>query len=128
MNVELRRAVLSLPPLQGGDRLTRAEFERRYDAMPDLKKAELIKGVVYMPSPVRQGFHSRPNGYVAGWLMHYVAATPGTDLGVNGTVRLDDWTEPQPDVFLMLLPTHGGQAKIDTEDYVSGAPELVVEI
>jgi hypothetical protein len=46
-----RRA--KIPPLENGDRLTRAEFERRYDAMPNLKKAELIKGIVYLGSPVR---------------------------------------------------------------------------
>ena len=40
-------------PLENGDRLTRAEFERRYAAMPRLKKAELIEGIVYVPSPVR---------------------------------------------------------------------------
>ena len=39
------------PPLEPGDRLSRAEFERRYVAMPHVKKAELIEGVVYMPSP-----------------------------------------------------------------------------
>src|SRR5580692_489598 len=49
------------PPLENGDRLTRAEFERRYDAMPRLKKAELIEGEVYMPSPVRHGQHSYPH-------------------------------------------------------------------
>jgi hypothetical protein len=42
-----------IPPLENGDRLTRREFERRYNAMPDVKKAELIEGVVYMPSPTR---------------------------------------------------------------------------
>ncbi len=35
-------------PLENGDKLTRAEFERRYEAMPHLKKAELIEGVVYV--------------------------------------------------------------------------------
>ncbi len=43
----------SPPALEPGDRLTRAEFERRYAAMPHVKKAELIEGVVYVPSPVR---------------------------------------------------------------------------
>jgi len=32
----------SLPPLENGDRLTRAEFERRYQTMPHHQKAELI--------------------------------------------------------------------------------------
>ena len=39
-------------PLEHGDHLTREEFERRYEAMPHVRKAELIEGVVYMPSPV----------------------------------------------------------------------------
>ena len=38
--------ILTIPPLENGDKLTRAEFERRYHAMPNLKKAELIEGVV----------------------------------------------------------------------------------
>src|SRR5499426_2902140 len=66
-----------IPPLQNGDRLTRPEFERRYDAMPHLKKAELIEGVVYMPSPVRFQHHGRPHALLMGWLIHYEAATPG---------------------------------------------------
>ena len=49
-----------VPPLENGDRLTRDEFERRYEAMPHLKKAELIEGVVYVPSPVRYRHHGAP--------------------------------------------------------------------
>ena len=53
-----------VPPLEPGDRLSRAEFERRYEAMPELKKAELIEGVVYMPSPVRLRRHGRPHAHL----------------------------------------------------------------
>ena len=53
------------PPLESGDRLTRAEFERRYEAMPELKKAELIEGVVYVSSPVRFDRHSEQHGDIA---------------------------------------------------------------
>lgn len=42
-----------IPLLENGDRLTRPEFERRYAAMPQVKKAELIEGIGSMPSPVR---------------------------------------------------------------------------
>ena len=49
---------VEIPPLESGDRLTRHEFERRYQARPEIKKAELIEGVVYMPSPVRASFHT----------------------------------------------------------------------
>ena len=46
------------------------EFERRYEAMPEVKKAELIEGEVYMPSPVRHGAQSPayPAGYLVGKL------------------------------------------------------------
>lgn len=93
-----------VPPLESRDRLTRAEFERRYNAMPHVKKAELIEGEVYMPSPVRQASHSRPHGYIMTWLGTYCAATPGVDLGDNATVRLDLDNEVQPDALLRLNP------------------------
>jgi hypothetical protein len=57
-----------MPPLENGDRLTRDEFERRYEAMPHLKKAELIEGVVYVPSPVRQKYHGRQHCHLLTWL------------------------------------------------------------
>ena len=115
-------------PLENGDRLTRPEFERRYDAMPDLKKAELIEGVVYMGSPVGHRRHSNPHFNMASWLGHYVAATPGIEGGDNGSIRLDLDNMPQPDVFLLIPPELGGQARISDDDYVEGGPELVVEI
>ena len=31
-------AAISPPPLENGDRLTRAEFERRYEAMPEKRR------------------------------------------------------------------------------------------
>ncbi len=90
-----------IPELCSGDVLTRDEFERRYEAMPHVKKAELIEGVVAMGSTVRLQ---------------------------NTTVRLDLDNEFQPDL-LLCVPAHaGGQARIDADDYVAGAPELVVEV
>jgi putative restriction endonuclease len=118
----------SIPPLQNGDRLTRPEFERRYDAMPHLKKAELIEGVVYMPSPVRQDQHSGPHFDVIAWLGLYRMSTPGAEGGDNGSLRLDLDNEPQPDAFLMIQAACGGQAHIDDEGYVAGAPELIAEV
>jgi hypothetical protein len=114
-----------VPPLQEGDRLTRAEFERRYEAMPHLKKAELIEGVVHMPSPVRLGHHARPHNDVGIYLGIYRHFTPGTDSGVGPSVRLDSKNEPQPDVGLFII---GGNAWIDEDDYISGSPELLSEI
>jgi hypothetical protein len=118
----------SIPPLENGDRLTRPEFERRYEAMPHLKKAELIEGVVFMPSPVRQPEHSRPQFNLIAWLGQYCTFTPGVEGGDNGTLRLDLDNEPQPDGFLMITAACGGRARIDEDHYVSGGPELIAEV
>jgi len=117
-----------IPPLQEGDRLTRDEFERRYDAMPHLKKAELIEGVVHVPSPVRQRRHSAPHSSLVGWLFLYRARTPGVELGDNPSVRLDLGNMPQPDAVLFVQPESRGQVKIDADDYINGAPDLVAEV
>ena len=117
-----------IPPLESGDHLTRVEFERRYDAMPRLKKAELIEGVVYVPSPVRQRYHGKQHSVFNGWLFSYLARTPGVESGDNCTVRLDHDNEPQPDCVLFIKPEHGGQAVIDQDGYLGGSPDLVAEI
>src|SRR5271157_2250533 len=78
-----------IAPRENGNRLTRAEFERRYDAMPGLKKAELVEGEVYMPSPVRHGRHSHPHTRLVTWLGDYETDTPGVEAGDNGSIRLD---------------------------------------
>lgn len=118
----------AIPPLQNGDRLTAAEFERRYNAMPHLKKAELIDGVVYMAAALRTEQHGTPHAFLMSWLGMYWFATSGTRLSDNGTVRIDDDNVPQPDALLMIEATHGGQARIDSEGYVAGGPELVCEV
>jgi len=117
-----------VPPLEAGDRLSRAEFERRYEAMPDLKKAELIEGVVYMPSPVRFKRHGSPQFDLITWLGAYRAATPGVIGADNATIRLDLDNEPQPDAVLFIDPANGGQATISADDYIERAPELVAEV
>jgi Uma2 family endonuclease len=117
-----------IPPLENGDRLSRAEFERRYEAMPHLKKAELIEGVVYVPSPVRHRFHGEPHSYVMGWLVLYKAHTPGVQVSDNSTVRLDLDNEPQPDALLLIAPERGGQTHLSEDGYIEGAPELVMEV
>jgi Uma2 family endonuclease len=114
--------------LEPGDRLTRQEFERRYDQMPHLKKAELIERTVYMPSPVRAESHAQPDGQLGTWLGVYAAETPDVNFFHNASVRIDLDNEPQPDLVLLKLPAQGGQARISDDDYIEGAPELVVEI
>lgn len=117
-----------IPPLCAGDRLTRDEFERRYRSMPDVNKAELIEGVVYMPSPVSAKGHGTPHFDLIGWLAYYRAQTPGVDGGDNSSLRLDLDNEPQPDAFLRILPEHGGQSEDTDDGYISGAPELLAEV
>jgi hypothetical protein len=118
----------SIPWLEPGDRLTRDEFERRYEAMPQLKKAELIEGEVVMPSPVRLEQHGVPHADLIAWLGAYRAHTPGVRAADNTSIRLDLDNEPQPDATLLVLPECGGQAKIDGDDYVVGGPEWLGEI
>src|SRR5579872_805301 len=91
----------TIPPLENGDCLSREEFERRYTAMPHLKKAELLRGVVYIPSPVRLKHHGAPHVDLVAWVGTYKLATPGLLAGDNSTVRLGPEDEPQPDVLLM---------------------------
>lgn len=117
-----------IPPLENGDRLTRDEFERRYQAMPHVNKAELTNGVVRMPSPVRLRRRGHPHTLLMWWVGNYMIATPGTLGGANTTVRLDVISEPQPDALLLILPECGGQARISADDYVEHAPELVAEV
>jgi Uma2 family endonuclease len=118
----------AIPPLESGDRMTRDEFERRYAAMPPHTKAELIEGVVYVASPVRQRYHGRPHSHLQGWLCQYEAGTPGVESGDNSTARLDLTNEPQPDRILFVQPEHGGQVQIDADGHIEGAPDLVAEV
>ncbi|MCS6839321.1 MAG: Uma2 family endonuclease [Roseiflexus sp.] len=118
-------ATHSVPPLMSGDRLSRAEFERRYHAAPDTLRAELVEGVVYVTSPIRYRQHGHPHAMIIAWLGAYAAATPGVELADSATVRLDLENEVQPDALLRL---EGGKSRVGEDDYLEGAPELVVEI
>jgi Uma2 family endonuclease len=115
-------------PLESGDRLTRAEFHRRYCARPDIKKAELVEGVVYVASPVRAEQHGEPHFAIIGWLFAYVAATPGVRGADNATVYLDADNELQPDACLYCDPPRPGGARLTADGYLEGPPQLVVEV
>ncbi len=114
------------PPLEAGQRLRQPEFHARYHAMPPRTRAELVGGVVVMPSPA-----GNPHGIVDGnavtWLELYKFRTPGTQVSHNATTILDDDNEFQPDCWLRILPAKGGQTH-DVGKYVGGCPELVVEV
>ena len=117
----------SLSPLiilENGDRLNRDEFERRYTAS-NIKKAELIEGIVHVASPRRYTSHGKPHSHIITWLGTYQAAIAGLEVGIEPTVRLDHDNEPQPDAVLFRL---GGNAQIDADGYITGAPELIAEI
>ncbi|PSB23086.1 hypothetical protein C7B76_01500 [filamentous cyanobacterium CCP2] len=128
LNQQASSTYHQLPPLESGDRLTRPEFERRYAAAPHIKKAELIEGIVYVASPLRHEQHGKPHSRVMTWLGVYQAMTPGVDLSVEPTVRLDLDNEPQPDAVLFIEANAGGQTRISPDGYIEGSPELIVEI
>jgi Uma2 family endonuclease len=115
----------ALAPLVPGDKLSQDEFLRRWEAMPDVKRAELIGGLVYMPSPVTEQ-HGESHLNIGGWISVYAASTPGCKGGSESTwLMLKD--APQPDAHLWVLPEFGGQARIEGR-YLAGAPELAAEV
>ena len=119
-------AALTVPPLVAGDRLSRDEFLRRWEAHPEIKKAELIGGIVYlMPSPVSID-HGEMDSHVTTWLGVYAAATPGCGTGNNATTfLLEDCA--QPDGQLRLLPEAGGTSWVENK-FLHGVPELLAEV
>jgi Uma2 family endonuclease len=114
-----------VPPLLPGDKLTREEFLRRWEAHPEIQNAELIGGMVYMSSPV-SAEHGDEDGRVGGWLQYYSAFTPGTASGHNTTSFLLDDT-PQPDINLRVLAAHGGGSWVEGK-FLQGVPELLAEV
>ena len=118
----------TLAVLESGDRLTRAEFHRRYCARPDIPKAELVEGVVYVGSPTRFTVHGRQHGLVVWWLSSYAEMTPGIDVGLDATVFLDADNEVQPDACLLRIPPGPSGARLTDDGYIEGAPEFVAEV
>ncbi len=112
-------------PLYTGTRMELEEFIRRWEALPELKNAELIEGIVFVASPVSES-HSDYDGLLGFWLNAYAAFTPGVKPGHNATCYMEG-SAPQPDAYLRRLPTHGGQATL-IEGFLHGAPELVIEV
>ena len=112
--------------LTTGDRLARDEFLRRWYAAPDIKRAELINGVVYMPSPVSDP-HTRMSQALGTWLTKYEEATPGLETGRDRTWLLPDGSVPQPDLDLFVLPEYGGRSRVD-RSLRTGVPDLAVEV
>jgi len=113
-------------PLESGEFMHSREFLRRYERLPQVKKAELIEGVVYMGSPVSVR-HSKPDALIQGWLVAYASRHPETEAHTNATVILDAENTVQPDALLRRLPEHGGLTRVNEDGYLAGPPELIVE-
>jgi len=116
-----------VPLLVNGERMTQAEFHRRYQAYPEDVKIELIGGIVYMASPVGWP-HAIYHSELSFVLKLYAAGTPGVELGDNATTILGEECEPQPDLELRIHEACGGRSRVNSAKYVEGPPELVGEI
>jgi Uma2 family endonuclease len=116
-----------IEPLEAGDHLDQPTFHERYKAMPSTFRAELIGGMVIVPSPLSaaHGFH---HALVMAWLGTYGITTPCTNVGDNMTAILGESSEPQPDGALIIDPARGGQTGLSEDGYMTGAPELIVEV
>jgi hypothetical protein len=113
--------------LQNGDRLTQPEFHERYKRMPPHFRAELVGGIVTVPSPMKNR-HGTNTFALGGLFQAYENATPGTEVGAGCTIILNEENEPQPDISLRILPAFGGRTTDTPEGYIAGAPEFVCEI
>ena len=118
---------LPIPRLEAGDCLDQATFHERYQAMPADFHAELIGGMVIVPSPLSSE-HGQYHALIMGWLTNYWGATPGVRAQDNATTILGDASEPQPDGALLIDRAHGGQTALSEHGYTVGAPELIVEV
>jgi Uma2 family endonuclease len=114
--------------LENGDHLAVGEFLRRYEAATHVKKAQLIEGIVHMPSPVRADLHGEPDGLIQGWLFSYSLKHPHLRSYPNTTLVLDGDNAPQPDAILCSQPTAKGRVWLNEKGYLCGAPELICEI
>ena len=121
------QTLLRLPLVEAGDHLDQVTFHERYKAMPPAFRAELIGGVVIVPSPLSRG-HGVYHALVMTWLGNYCIATPGTLTADNITTMLGERSEPQPDGVLIIEPAAGGQTGLSEDGYTTGPPELIVEV
>ncbi len=132
----------AIPPLRDGDRMDADEFMRRYTADRTVARAELLNGVVYVNArvnpddppggempPISSGGHGVPHIRLGMVLAVYEAHTPGVEASNPTTIQPPgDDTRPEPDALLRILPECGGATTRDANDYLVGAPELIVEV
>lgn len=113
--------------LESGDHLDQPTFHARYESMPGGIRAELVRGVVIVPSPVLVG-HAEIHALISLWHGTYAAHTPGTSVRDKATVILGPEDEVQPDSALVILPEHGGRSHVSDAGYAVGPPEQIVEV
>jgi Uma2 family endonuclease len=117
------------PPwiLESGDVMDQPTFHEIYSHMPENFRAELIDGVVYVASPLKRP-HSRSSFLLISVLGQYEAQTPGVSGEECVTVILSDHAEVQPDILLRIEETFGGESYFTEDEFLTGAPELVIEV
>jgi Uma2 family endonuclease len=108
-----------------GDRLTREEFLSRWERMPHVKLAELIDGVVYLPSPVSIP-HGRKVSFLDTWANIYAVPSSGVEVLPHVTWFLEE-SAAQPDVAVRIKKEYGGKSRI-ADLYPEGPPEFVAEV
>ena len=113
---------ISLVDLHNGDRMSKDEFLWRWEQIPELKRAELIDGMVYLSSPLSER-HSDYELLLCSWLLRYESRVPGLKILPNATWLLGD-SSPQPDLALIRQT---GTSR-SSGKFREGPPELVVEI
>jgi Uma2 family endonuclease len=107
--------------------MTQREFHRIYSQLEESVRAELVGGIVYVASPLKLP-HGQHHSFMATLLGHYCGRTVGVDTGDSVTTILGEESEPQPDLFVRILPEYGGQSRTTDDEYIEGAPELIIEI
>lgn len=123
----IRESKAARLPLRNGEHLSRAEFERRWENTPQLRMAELIEGIVFMPPPI-SATHSDSHDELHHCLSTYARATPGTRSCITPSVRLDNKNEFQPDCVLRIVSRELGRSRVADDNYLEGAPELIAEV
>ncbi len=117
-----------IPPLMNGDRMDAAEFLRRYEAAGEGVLAELINEEVIMLMATHGEGHGLPDSIANFWLGYFAVKTPWVEHYNNTTTRLSRTDVPQPDGLLVIKAEHGGQTHLSEDDFLEGAPELVLEV
>ncbi|MBI2761360.1 MAG: Uma2 family endonuclease [Chloroflexi bacterium] len=123
----MKRRPPMLPMLESGDRLTQTDFHRRYEARPDIHKAELIAGVVYIGGRVPAA-HGTAHAHLGGWFGVYAAGHRDVEVSIRPSLIISDDSEVQPDV--VMFRTIGARTRMrhTPDGYLEGTPDLIAEI